>query len=441
MPAMAQGDFRSSNWMQGDIDIIASPYLQVIDREELSAVCDVAASQGLELHPYLDDGTLGVVLDHLDHRFIVLSTNDIGLLDSIQRNPSSIGNLTAPTYGRLLAARALVRADEIVRRHNFNSIEIEINRHCNIRCEFCPVATAPKPKGFMADELYQLTLDRVVEYGAKEISLTHYGEPTMDPNLIKRISQAADRGLSVRLHTNATLFNEDKVRELAMLGNTRLIVNLPSADKAEYERINKSKLFDRVVGNLELMHEHGVPTQLSINSPRHATDAVVRAVNERFAAMFGDSVSWPSDSRAGLVDNAYVQPVSHASSLNGCLMQLSQLCVSHEGKVFVCSNDFDQKNIMGDLTRQSIREIAEGDPFVTYRSQLLGITKPADNFICARCEWTQERRAETPLSFGSSYKRRMFQYARWQRAPRNGHGVPRLPVVVARETSEHPSRS
>jgi len=422
--------------MQQDLDVIVSPYLQVIAREALAAICDVAALQGVELHPYLDDGTLGVVLDYLDHRFIVLSTTDISLLDSIQRNPSSIGSLAAATHRRLLAARTLVRADDIVRRHNFNSIEIEINRHCNIRCEFCPVATAPKPKGFMTDELYRLTLDRVVEYGAKEISLTHYGEPTMDPNLIVRISQAAERGLSVRLHTNATLFNEDKVRELARLGNTRLVVNLPSADKAEYERINKSKLFDRVVQNLTLIHTHGVPTQLSINSPRIAADVVVREVNEKFASMFGDSVSWPSDSRAGLVDNAYVQPVSHGSSLNGCLMQLSQMCVSHEGKAFVCSNDFDQKYVMGDVTRQSIKEIAEGDSFVEYRSQLLGITRPTADFICARCEWTQARHPEAPLSFGSSYKGSIFKYTRWQGAVQDAHGVPRLPVVVAREPSE-----
>jgi sulfatase maturation enzyme AslB (radical SAM superfamily) len=322
------------------------------------------------------------------------------------REFTSVAVAADPALARLRALGVIASSEDLYRKHAYTSLEIEINRHCNLRCRFCPVAIAPKPKAFMPAELFTLLLQRAVEYGIVKISMNHYSEPTLNPDLIQRIEEAASHRLTVRLHTNATLLDETKVRRLADAGNVELVINIPSVDPVEYERVTGTKLFDRVMANLELIHQHQLSTTLSINSPRDSADQNVRMINDKFESWFGPSVAWPTDNRAGLLEHPeYARPVSHAGRLNGCLVAIYQLNVSFEGKAFLCCQDFDQQYILGDLRESSIAEIASSERAVEIRRMILGgQTAPAD-FLCRRCEWTQPlSRTRDHLAVGSTFK-------------------------------------
>ncbi|APR75950.1 Molybdenum cofactor biosynthesis protein MoaA [Minicystis rosea] len=357
----------------------------------------------------VESGDLVVLVDALRSTIIIVTARDHAALARLRRAPAGVGAFASAepaAFARLRAADLFLTEREALSRHAFRSVEIEINRHCNFRCSFCPVEVAPKPKAFMSPDLFTHVLGRVAEYGARSVSLNHYSEPTLDPDLIARIREAAQFGLSVRLFTNASLFTEEKIRQLAELGNTRVVVNLPTLDQAEYERVTGTKLFHRVLANLELLHRHGIRTELSVNVPRGIADETVRAINDRLAGWFGEAVRWATDSRGGLLAKPeYVTEVHHLGRLSGCAIALGDLNVSHEGKAFLCCQDFDQRYELGDLRTQSIREIADGERAVAIRRMLLGLADPEPNLICTRCAWTQPlREGPARLFVGSEDK-------------------------------------
>lgn len=388
---------------------IVSPYLQLVPEDRLAAF--VAAARP-ELAARVDAGDLALIFDVLGSRLVAASRRELALLERLRRQ-GSVGAddaADASAIRGLAGAELLLPADEAFRRHAYKSIEIEINRHCNYRCRFCPVETAPKPKGFMTDELYELVVQRAREYGAFMVSLNHYSEPTLDPRLVDRARTAAAAGLWVRLHTNASLLTEEKIRDLAELGRVWAIVNLPTVDPVEYERVTGAKMFDRVMENLRLMHRYGLRVTLSINAPKDSADADVRDINALLAEMFGPSVRWPTDSRGGRIDRSeYAIGVRHAGPLSGCGLAITQLNVSHEGKAFLCCQDFDQQYVLGDLREQTVREVAESDLAVSIRKWLFGYESAPASFLCATCEWTEPAaRQRLPLAVGSEAKREML---------------------------------
>ena len=384
--------------LPGPHEVIVSPFLQAVPEGLVPALLAAAQDQG-EMRRAPDDEQPTLLLDMSARTLLVMLPADAALLARLCQDRAAIATLAASDaqqYERFLACEALVPAAAAFRRHAYYTVEIEVNRHCNLRCVFCPVEAAPKPRGFMPRDLFEL----VVEYGASEISLNHYSEPTLTPDLVDRIARAAALGLRVRLHTNASQLDEDKIRGLASLGNVRLFVNLPTVDRAEYERVTGTKLFDRVVRNLELLGQHGVPTALSINAPRDSTSETVRAINERFAALFGTSVAWPTDTRAGRVDKTeYATTPRHVGPLAGCDYATRQINVTHEGKVFLCCQDYEQEYVLGDLREQSLREIVERERAVALRRWIFGYETPPPGFLCSTCAWT--RPATPAFAIGS----------------------------------------
>ncbi|NBD12969.1 radical SAM/SPASM domain-containing protein [Corallococcus silvisoli] len=399
---------------------IVSPYLVSVP----DSVVDAWATQREVL------AGRGMFYDLMATRLVVTSREDKLRLERLRGHPEEVAAFAAVAPGpfQLLTQRqVLLPEEDAFRRHRYTCVEIEINRHCNFRCSFCPVEAAPKPKAFMSPELFSLVLDRVREYGAPSISLNHYSEPTLDPMLIERVRLAKEYGLQVRLHTNGSLLTVEKIRALAELGNVILVINLPSVERAEYERVTGTKLFDRVLANLRAIHEHGLPARLSVNSPRESSDENVRRINEMFAAMFGDSVAWPTDNRAGLLKkDEYAADVQHLGRLSGCTYALNQINVAHDGKVFLCCQDFDQKYVLGDLQRMSLRQVAESDRMAQLRRWIFGHETPPEGFICSQCSWTSSlETGSAPLNVGADVRRT-------QRLPGNASpAMPPWPVAWA----------
>jgi hypothetical protein len=354
----------------------------------------------VELAPsdYGVDTPCAMLFDELHGRNLVIS---VPAYDAMMSAASRDGVLSdaelavlEPELAFLREHAAIVPAELAFRMHRYLSIEIEITRHCNYRCVFCPVSVAPKPKGVMSRELFAQILDRVVEYGAPMISLNHYSEPTLHPEFVELCELAAARQLKVRLHSNLSVFDVDCIdRVKPAIG--LVIANLPSVDPETYAAATgaRPRQLERVLTTLERLHAAGIPVILSINTPRDRATGAVHAINERLGEMFGPSVRWWTDDRAGRMDIAgYARPVTHAGRLSGCEMATSQINVSSEALVFLCCQDFDQRYVVGDLRVQSLRDIVEGPDMVRLRSQVLGGSDAPPDLICRRCTKTSPRR-------------------------------------------------
>jgi MoaA/NifB/PqqE/SkfB family radical SAM enzyme len=371
-----------------------SPYLQEITATWLPYLKKHLPKGALER---LGSSRDVMVIDFLNWKLTEIPHALNTFLRKLRRDNAAVADLSDPMLRFAAANDLLAREDVILRRHGYRHIEVEINRHCNYRCGFCPVEKDPKPKGFMTPETFAVIMQKAKDYGKiKSVSMNHYSEPTLDPNLISRVKLAAECGFHVELHTNASLFTREKLEQLAACGNTRLLINVPTVDRAEYERVTGAKLFDRVMQNLKWIHEFKIPTVLSINAPRNEGDKELAKINDELGAMFGDSFLWPTDDRAGLMKKeAYVVPIKlkhkEEKLLNGCGSPLVTLNVTYEGKTFLCCQDFNQEVEFGDLRESSIAQIAENERSVQIRKWLLGFEVPPAGFICTNCSHTCEK--------------------------------------------------
>lgn len=381
--------------------MIVQPYLHLLRGTDLP-LC----SQRPELKELMGDGNeLLVQYSPPNVALHAVSRKDAQILRELSLDGTRVDllkRIDPERFGRFTRHGLLVDENTALIDYVHPCIEIEINRHCNYRCVYCPVAKAPKPKGFMSDETYRLVLARVIEYGAVMITLNHYSEPTLDPKLVSRVEDAVERGLSVNINTNGSMLNDRMIKRFASLGGVRLKVNIPSIDDAEYRSLTGSGQLHRVIRNLKALHKYGVPTSLSINSPQDARADNVRTINDIFGDMFGESFRWPSDDRAGRLDyEGFGAKCVHKGRLNGCAVVRGQLNVSHQGKLFLCCQDFDQEYVFGDLCASGIKQIKSTDPFKRTMAYILGLETPPENFICSKCSWTE---SASPLIFGSKQK-------------------------------------
>ncbi|MFN3230955.1 MAG: radical SAM/SPASM domain-containing protein [Alphaproteobacteria bacterium] len=336
-----------------------------------------------------------LIFDTLTNTLITVRRSDHTFLKTLAGAPFEAA-VASPErtarINRLKDAGLVLREDDAFRAHTYDHVSIEVNSHCNYRCSFCPVSTDPLPKQIMPLDLFQLVLDRLVEVGVRSISLNHYGEPSLDPHLVRRAQRAKDAGIKIVLFTNASRLDDERLRELAALGNVSLVVNLPTVDAESFREITGWKLLDRVLDTLSLAKSLEMTVQISVNTPRASLTrkeryAIRRHVQKRtgIRAMLNFVVT-----RAGaMTDERYAPPVSHQGRLNGCYRMLTRICVGIDGTVFLCCHDFNKDYVLGDLRRSSLKDIAESDRAQQLRRWTFGADTPPDGFICQRCEETR----------------------------------------------------
>jgi len=387
---------------------IISPYVREVPPEVVDCY--------LSTFPCPPDAVLingdHVIVDEISQRAIIVSKKmwqQFGFDQDRAGEVRSVLKVSPALF--LLEEMGLVVSRKMVGcRHCYSSLEIEVNTHCNFRCEFCPVQTAPKPRHVMQLRLYERVLERARDYGIKQISLNHYSEPTLDPFLVKRVELAAEYRLSVELYTNGsglTPYLLDAI--VAAARDISIIVNLPSADAQQHARVTDAKCFNRVISNLQYAFSHQVPVTIVVNAPLGQRMALLKRVQTIVGEENTDEVIlWDTDDRAGrLVSPNYSSTRFHGDRLGGCILALQDLNVGYDGKVFLCAQDYNKEYVLGDLVKQSIEEIAEGNRAISLREVIFGIRPAPSDLICLRCAWTVSHDQKTHLfSIGNEHKLR-----------------------------------
>lgn len=299
--------------------------------------------------------------------------------------------------------------------------EIETVQHCNYRCLFCPVSESPHPKAFMTNEIFNLIFHRLKDYKKiKHVSINHYGEPTLDKNFCEKLDKLNTAGFSINLNTNASMLNKEQIKSIVKLQNkntnTNLFIriNLPSMEKDVYREFTQSKLFIKVLRNLDNMYRLGVTNiQLAVNKPL-SIDSHVKYFKENFPEWNIWITQWPTHSRAGNLKNFdSIKPVNFFESKLQCSWGLASFVITHDAKMVLCCNDYRKETILGDLRLNSIKEIENSAKYKKIKSYLIGEKKVPQNFICRKCSNATSISNFKPLSTknitSDSFKK--FNYA------------------------------
>lgn len=275
--------------------------------------------------------------------------------------------------------------DEYFRKHNYLGIEVEINSHCNHKCCFCPVAYNYRPAQFMSLSEYKHIVSEAIRCNITNISLNHYSEPTLHPNLTEIIDIAANCGLTITLFTNGSKLTPDIVNSICKWSNSlEIVVNIPECDEQKYCRVTKSTHLEQIVTQVNYAKDM-LPVKVVVNN---STVDKINGIQELFPDV--KIQSWNTDDRAGAIRSDRHQ-VHNGDILNGCPLATRFVNISVDGDVFLCAQDYHKQYVLGNVRQNSLIEIFEGQIAEQYRRWIFGADSPPSDFICRHCSWTKNK--------------------------------------------------
>jgi radical SAM protein with 4Fe4S-binding SPASM domain len=274
-------------------------------------------------------------------------------------------------------------------------INIETTNYCNEKCWFCPRAEATRGFGFVSLDLVKKIVAQGVPHGGVTYYLHKDGEPLMHPRILDIVAtiKSAHPANRVRLTTNGTLLTEDKARRLLELGIDQLRVGIRAATRETYKRVHKKDHFDRVKANIERFLE--LKQEMKVRRPLVMVQIVVceDTVGEidLFRQQWGDKdvameikdfMSW-----GGWTADGTLPPENNDPRRPPCIDPFHNLVVNWDGKVSLCSLDWNNQVQFGDVSRQNVADVWHGEPAEAVRqAHLRGDFK--QNSMCANCqEW------------------------------------------------------
>lgn len=298
-----------------------------------------------------------------------------------------VGRFGADRVGAAVGRTWLQRPDDLCREYRLVSGEIEVTAHCNWGCRFCPVANDPKPRQTMPMDLFEEIIAKLAEVETIDyVTFQFFNEPTLDKYFTDRVAVLARYGLQLALYTNASGLNRDKIDALSRHGVLRhLIVNLPSTDPQEFAELTGSRSYRRTVQNLEQAIRAGFRVQIVVNGVGERLVRNLTEVARRYEPLGVEVSPSLTCDRVGEVGAEYFQDVRMGGRLTGCGWPVHHANVSVRGDLFLCCNDYYQREVFGNIRDGSIDDLMSNDDAVRLRRRVFGVAEVADDFLCRRC--------------------------------------------------------
>ena len=138
-------------------------------------------------------------------------------------------------------------------------LQIEPSSICNYRCVFCFMtdkSLTDKRNGHMGQmslELFKKIID-AAENKVEFISLASRGEPMACKDISKMLEYTVGKFLNLKINTNASLLNEEKIHAILSGGVKTLVISADAADKESYKSLRVNGNLEKVLKNLELFN-------------------------------------------------------------------------------------------------------------------------------------------------------------------------------------------
>lgn len=281
------------------------------------------------------------------------------------------------------------------------AISAELTNHCNLDCPECfsGAGAMTRGRGFMDIGFFRNLLDELRPY-LYNVSLYFQGEPMLHPQFFDFLEHSG--GVKTTVSTNGHFLTAVNSEMIAASRLDRLIVSLDGMDQAVYSTYRKkgdlgrvTEGIDNVLAAKKKLHSPlAVEVQFLVN--RYNEHQIVQA--ERFASERrirlrlksmqvineGSIEEWMPEIRRFRRYELKGRRYAIKSSLpDRCRRVWFNPVVTWDGKVIPCCFDKNADHVMGDLNKNSFREIWNGSEYQKFRSLIL--TGRSHVEICRNC--------------------------------------------------------
>jgi len=266
-------------------------------------------------------------------------------------------------------------------------VDLELASVCNLRCPMCYTITDEFKKQINAKlmnwNLYTKIID---EIGGKvpAIRLSLRGEATLHKKFVECIRYAKSKNIKeVSTLTHGGKLNIDFFREISEAGMDWITVSIDGTGET-YEKIRKPIKFDQIVNNLTEISDY--KRQHGLVRPLIKVQGIWPAIKEdidRYYNTFApiaDLVAFNP-----LID--YLSNDTDIDFVSGfmCPQQYQRLVIGADGTVMKCSNDEENREIIGNANFETVHELWHGPNMTRVRE----IQKEEQGFlkspVCQKC--------------------------------------------------------
>ena len=248
----------------------------------------------------------------------------------------------------------------------FKVIFFELRTKCNGSCGFCPVNIYSdiREDVIMPFDLYQKAIDELKILGfSGRVAFYNNSDPLIVPEIHKYIQIATtnlDRAHTFHICTNGLGLTKEKGEAMLEAGANKFTVNDYTKDlKAPLPK--KIIMFKKLVENFN--KGKSKPTELIIT--RREINAIL-------------------DNKSGEAPN---KPEPALMDFRGfCLQPFTRFCIDPSGVVSLCCMDAFISKKMGDINKEKLIDIWEGETFNYFRKHLIeGDRKSLP--VCSNCDY------------------------------------------------------
>lgn len=275
-------------------------------------------------------------------------------------------------------------------------VSLEAHTVCNQSCYFCPVSVAPREDYFMPTELYERIVGELAAYRStiEAVFMISYNEPTADRRFIDQVRAIKGAGLPPAVLTNGTGLTPNRADALAEMGGLRFLsINLSTLDREKYRQDRGGDHLRVVLRNLDYLKDMPVAERMDMvvlgtGDDRHKSD--YEEIRARFAGSRFDVKYFEVNDRAGYLEIGLSRK-NREKKLRGCDLvgsrPLQHLHINPRGQCILCCQDYNETEVVGDLTTHSVAEVLSGPTLARMRRRVYGLEDAPDNFICRNCKF------------------------------------------------------
>lgn len=286
------------------------------------------------------------------------------------------------------------------------SISIEPTTSCNLRCPECPsgLRSFTRPTGMLKKELYESIIDQL-EPSLSYLIFYFQGEPYLHPALLDMVTYASSKKIYTATSTNAHYLNDEAAKKTVESGLDRLIISIDGTTQETYQSYRIGGKLDKVIEGTKNIVKW--KKQLRSATPHIIFQFLVVGPNEhqiqdvkKLAAELGvDEVKLKTAQIYDFENGSDLIPQNQKYSRyqkldngtyaikNGladhCWKMWHSCVITWDGKVVPCCFDKDAHYVLGDLTKDSFKEIWEGKAYNEFRQSLFHSRSQIE--MCRNC--------------------------------------------------------
>lgn len=258
--------------------------------------------------------------------------------------------------------------------------------------------------GMMTMELYQRVVDELGP-GLFYLILYFQGEPFLNPLFFDMVEYAKRKRIYTATSTNAHFLNDKLAEKTVRSGLDRIIISLDGTDQETYEKYRVGGKLDTVIEGIRTLVKW--KKKLRSPTPYIVLQFIVFKTNEHQA---GDVKKLAKDTGVDKLELKTAQVYDYEegnelipenekysryrktetgkyiidnSLMNHCFRMWRGSVITWDGLVVPCCFDKDATHRLGDLKKESFREIWNSKTYLDFRKQVFSNRAEID--ICRNC--------------------------------------------------------